>query len=43
VILTSNVNWDPRVLDFAINGDDAWYNAISDNVNHSDLFDVFGD
>jgi hypothetical protein len=43
VILTSDVNWDPRVLDFAIDGNDAWYDAISDNVNHSDLLDVFGD
>jgi hypothetical protein len=42
VILTSDVDWNPRVLDFDIDNDDAWYDAISDNVNHSELFDVFG-
>jgi hypothetical protein len=43
VILTSDVDWDPRILDFDIDDNDDWYDAISDNVNHSDLFDVFGD
>jgi hypothetical protein len=42
VILTSGVDWDPRVLDFDIDDDDDWYDAISDNVNHSELFDAFG-
>jgi hypothetical protein len=42
VILTSDVDWDPRVLDFDINDNDDWYDAISDNVNHADLFDAFG-
>jgi hypothetical protein len=37
VILTSNIDWDPRVLDFDINGNNDWYDAISDNVNHSEL------
>jgi hypothetical protein len=43
VILTSDVDWDPRVLDFDIDDDDNWYDAISDNVNHTDLFDVYGE
>jgi hypothetical protein len=43
VILTSDVDWDPRVLDFDIDDNDDWYDAISDNVNHSELFDAFGD
>jgi hypothetical protein len=42
VILTSDVDWNPRVLDFDIDNDDAWCDAISDNANHSELFDVFG-
>ena len=42
VILTSDVDWDPRVLDFDIDGNDDWYDAISDHVEHSELFDVFG-
>jgi hypothetical protein len=43
VILTSDVDWDPRIMDFNIEDDDDWYDAISDNVNHSELFDAFGD
>ncbi len=43
VILTSDVDWDPRILDFDIAGDDAWFDAISDDVDHSALFDAFGD
>jgi hypothetical protein len=43
VILTSDVDWDPRVLDFDIDDNHDWYDAISDNVNHSELFDAFGD
>jgi hypothetical protein len=42
VILTSDVDWDPRVLDFDIDDKDAWYDAVSDNVNHCELFDAFG-
>jgi hypothetical protein len=30
-------------LDFDIDNDDNWHDAISDNVNHSDLFDACGD
>jgi hypothetical protein len=43
VILTGDVDWDPRVLDFDIDDNDDWYDAILDNVNHSELFDAFGD
>jgi hypothetical protein len=43
VILTSDIDWNPRVLDFDIDDDDDWYDVISDNVNHSELFDAFGD
>jgi hypothetical protein len=42
VILTSNVDWDPRVSDFGIDDNDDWHDAIFDNVNHSDQFDIFG-
>jgi hypothetical protein len=43
VNLTSDVDWDPRVLDFDIDDNDDWYDAISDNVNYSELVDAFGD
>jgi hypothetical protein len=43
VILTSDVDWDPQVLDFDIDDKDDWCDAISNNVNHSELFDAFGD
>jgi hypothetical protein len=43
VILTSDVDWDSRVLDFDVDDKDNWHDAISDNVNHSELFDAFGD
>jgi hypothetical protein len=43
VIITSDVDWDPRVLDFDIDDNGDWYDAISDNVNHSELVDAFGD
>jgi hypothetical protein len=43
VIFTRGVDWDPRVLDFDIDDNDDWYDAISDNVNHSELIDAFGD
>jgi hypothetical protein len=37
VILTSNADWDPIVLDFDVDDKDNWYDAISNNVNHSEL------
>ena len=40
---TSDVDWDLRILDFDVEGVDEWYDANSDNVDHADLFDVFGD
>jgi len=42
VILTSDVNWDPRIMDFDVADDEAWYDAISDDIDHSVLFDAFG-
>jgi hypothetical protein len=41
VILTSDVDWIPRVLDFDIDDDDNWNDASSDNMNHSECFDAF--
>ena len=41
MIFTSYVNWDPRVIDFDVANDEAWYNAISDDIDHSVLFDEF--
>ena len=40
VIFTSDVDWDPHILDFDVEGNDEWYDAISDNVNHTDLKDA---
>jgi hypothetical protein len=42
VILTSNVDLDSRCLDFDIDDDGDWYDVISDNMNHSERFDAFG-
>jgi hypothetical protein len=41
-IITSDVDWNQRLLDFDIDDDD-WYDASSDNMNHSELVDAFGD
>jgi hypothetical protein len=41
-ILTSDVDWDQRLLDFDIDDGDDWYDASSDNMNHSELVDAFG-
>lgn len=30
VILTSDVEWDPTVLDHNLDDDDLWYDAVSD-------------
>jgi ribosomal protein L16 Arg81 hydroxylase len=44
VILISDVDWDPRVLDFDNDDNNNLYDAISDKVNHSKLFkNAFGD
>jgi hypothetical protein len=43
VILTSDVDWNQRLLDFDIDDNDDWYDASSDNMNHSELVDSFGD
>jgi hypothetical protein len=43
VILTSDVDWNQRLLDSDIDDDDDWYDASSDNMNHAELVDAFGD
>jgi hypothetical protein len=43
VILTSDIDWNQRLLDFDIDDDNDWYDASSDNMNHSELVDAFGD
>ena len=42
VILTSDVDWDPRVMDFDVANNEAWYEEILDDRDHSALFDEFG-
>jgi hypothetical protein len=42
VILTSDVDRDPRLFDFDIDDNDNWYDAILDNMNHYELFDALG-
>jgi hypothetical protein len=45
VILTSDADWDPSVLDQLISETDDWYNSIPDKVGAQDRtpFDAFGD
>eukprot|EP00980_Cylindrotheca_fusiformis_P004536 scaffold963_cov114-Cylindrotheca_fusiformis.AAC.2 len=42
VILTGDLDWDPTVLDVDTFGDPTFYDAISDDVDRTQLFDVFG-
>ena len=44
VILTSDRDWDPSVLDHCFDDDDAWYDAISDLEEDpsANLFDEYG-
>ena len=42
VILTNDVDWGPCAIDFDVEDNKDWYDAISDNVDHSVLFDEFG-
>jgi len=44
VILTSDVDWDPTVLDHDLDDDEEWYDAISDLQSDptTNLFDEFG-
>jgi hypothetical protein len=45
VILTSDVDWDPTVLEHTLDDDDEWFNAVSDLQNDptANLFDeLFG-
>ena len=45
VILTSELEWDPSVLDLDIDYGKKWYDAISDDPDCPSLlfFDVYGD
>ena len=43
ILIVGDVNWDPSLLDFDIDDHNDWYDAISDNMNHSEPFDAFGD
>ena len=45
VVLTSDVDWDPTVLDHTLDDDEQWYDAISDLQSDptTNLFDEFGD
>jgi len=44
VILTSELDWDPRQLDIALEDDDQWFDAVSDIEGDpfTNLFDEFG-
>jgi hypothetical protein len=44
VILTSDVDWDPTVLDHNLDDDDKWFDAVSDLQTDptTNLFDEFG-
>ena len=44
VVLTSDVDWDPTVLDHTLDNDEQWYDAISDLQSNptTNLFDKFG-
>eukprot|EP00980_Cylindrotheca_fusiformis_P021811 scaffold8646_cov116-Cylindrotheca_fusiformis.AAC.1 len=42
VILTGDLDWDPTVLDVDTFGDPTFYDAISDDVDRTQLFNVFG-
>ena len=45
VILTSDIDWDPSVLDHSVEDDNDWYQSVSDIQDNpmSNLFDEFGD
>ena len=45
MILTSEVEWDPSILDLDIDDDQEWFDAISDDPDcpSSRLFDEYGD
>ena len=45
VILTSEVEWDPSVLDLDIDDNQEWFDAISDDPDcpSLQLFDAYGD
>ncbi len=43
VIMTSDVTWDPSILDYDASADEAWFDAL-DNIEEDtmDIFDEFG-
>jgi hypothetical protein len=41
VIITSDVDRNPRLVDFDIDDGGDWYDASSEHMNHSELFDAF--
>jgi len=43
--MTADTDWDPSVLDHAIDDDDQWFDAVSDILDDptTRLFDEFGD
>ena len=44
VILTSDIIWDPTILDNIISEDENWLDAVSDHVEDiSPLFDTYGE
>ena len=45
VILTSDVDWDPSVLDYQHTDKDDWYEAVQELESnpHADLFNEFGE
>ena len=44
VVLTSDVNWDPTVLDNITSDTDTWFDAVSDlaDLPNDDHFDQYG-
>jgi hypothetical protein len=45
IIMTSDLDWDPTVLDHTIDDNANWFDAISELKEnpHANLFDYFGD
>jgi hypothetical protein len=45
IIMTSDLDWDPAVLDHTTDDNGNWFDAISDLEEnpHANLFDCFGD
>ena len=45
VILTSDTDWDPSIIDSTESKDDAWFDTVSDppNIGSLGIFDMHGD